>query len=585
MINKIKCYFKEKPEHIYDVIVIFFALLLTYYLVTLQIKVGIIYWDVYLYLNNALMFAGLGEGYKQQLSPMLPFLTSILYRYVHIGDGMMFGVCGILFTSGIYGLFQLLKQRFTNLISLSGAIMFASFTTILAWSVSGTLDVPATCLVIWTIFLTYYGLNKNKKAIYLIFPIAAITFLTRYTSGMIILPMAFLFIVYIIENGIKKEDLKKVIISISIGFCIMIPFFIFFHYTVNNPFPFLDQFSVSVGNNVSTRDPGLMIKRTYFIENLPNLISANLENKSYGALLNPIRTGANLISYILLILGIFGVVIAGIHGINKYKFKIKTNIKSDKKRYLMYGLTFLTFVSIFITFFGDYYLLCESLMFIFTLETYLLFRNLGIKYYELDLSMFILFATFFISHSFLNVKVDRYFISMVPGLVYMLILGLKYLGDFISNQLQKYDKYDYKIFKKKIFTSLLILILTVILFMSSFYAYIIKVPYPMYSYLEEGSECLMDFDHDYDDKVIYSNHWPAFTWYLKTNVERGFIPDFNISGDENDTLKKFSDYLISNNATYYIHTSFDNTTIPNYILVANTDHVSIYKRNKDVTYD
>ena len=61
-------------------------------------------------------------------------------------------------------------------------------------------------------------------------------------------------------------------------------------------------------------------------------------------------------------------------------------------------------------------------MFIFSLESYLLFRKLGIKYYNLDLAMFVFFATFFISHSFLNVKVDRYSISMVPGLVYMLIL-------------------------------------------------------------------------------------------------------------------------------------------------------------------
>lgn len=580
MINKIKCYFRENPNYIYSIIVIFFALILTYYLVTLQIKVGIVYWDVYLYLNNALMFAGLGEGYKQQLSPMLPFLTSILYRYIHIGDGMLFGVCGIFFASGIYGMFQLLKQRFTNLISLFGAIMFASFTSILAWSVSGTLDVPATCLAIWTIFLTYYGLNKNKKIIYLIFPVAAITFLVRYTSGMIILPIAFLFLVYFIENGIKKEDLKKIIISIFIGLCILIPFFIFFYYKLNNPFPFLDQFSVSVGNNVSNRDPGLMIKRTYFIENLPNLISASLKDKSYGAFLNPIRTGANIISYILLLLGTLGVFIAGMHGIHKYKFKIKiNNISSNKKRYLMYIITFLTFISIFITFFGDFYLVCEGLMFIFSLESYLLFRKLGIKYYNLDLAMFVFFATFFISHSFLNVKVDRYFISMVPGLVYMLILGLKYLGDFISEQLQKYSKLDYKVFKKEIFPNLLILILTVCLFISSFYVYAAKVPYPMYGYLEDGANCLMDLDQDYKGKIIYSNHWPAFTWYLKTNVERGYIPDFNITGEENQTLKKFSEYLILNNATYYIHTSVDNTSIPNYTCVANTEHVSIYKRN------
>ena len=218
-------------------------------------------------------------------------------------------------------------------------------------------------------------------------------------------------------------------------------------------------------------------------------------------------------------------------------------------------------------------------MFLFSLEAYFLFRKLGITYYNLDLAMFVFFATFFISHSFLNVKVDRYFISMVPGLVYMLILGLKYLGDFISEQIQKSNRFDYKIFKKKVFPKLLILILAICLFMSSFYAYLVKVPYPMYGYLEEGAECLMEFDQEYDEKIIYSNHWPAFTWYLKTNVERAYIPDFNITGEENQTLEKFSDYLLSNNVTYYIHTSVDNTTIPNYTCVASTNHVSIYKKN------
>ena len=82
MINKIKCYFKEKPEHIYDVIVIFFALLLTYYLVTLRIKVGIIYWDVYLYLNNALNNLVLQvENYFECVSKLNEQITSIYANY------------------------------------------------------------------------------------------------------------------------------------------------------------------------------------------------------------------------------------------------------------------------------------------------------------------------------------------------------------------------------------------------------------------------------------------------------------------------------------------------------------------------
>ena len=157
--NNIYSYLKNNPALI---IIIIFALALSGYLVRLQLRLGVAYWDIFLYLNNALMYAGLGEGSITQLPPLLSFLTSLFFRLGYVKASPLYLISGLIFASGIIGLYLLLKLRFSTKESLAGAITFSSFTVVLSWAATGSLDVPAVCLAIWLTYVLLYGFKKTR---------------------------------------------------------------------------------------------------------------------------------------------------------------------------------------------------------------------------------------------------------------------------------------------------------------------------------------------------------------------------------------------------------------------------------------
>lgn len=590
---------EKRPFWVYSIILIAFAIIFTIYLVEVQIKIGAIYWDVYLYLNNALMFAGLGDGYKIYLSPLIPFLTSLLYRAGFVYQSSLYSVTGLIFILGIYGMYLLLNLRFSHLKSFAGAIIFTSCSLILPWAVSGTLDVPAVCFSIWTIFLAIYGLEKNNKAIYFIFPVAALAFLTRYTSGLLILPILFLFITHYFDNGFTRSEIKKIAISIVLGILIFLPFIGFFYANLGNPFPFLDQFGVSVENHASTRDPGLMPDKAYYLKNIPNYISSYplYDSKlDFGAMITP-RTGqVNPISYLILILTGLGLIsyVSGI--LNKLWATIKNNYldRATKKntssarniskkldsllnnRSILLIMVFLVEILIIlfiISLWGNSYLISELLMFSTILITYFALRKIEIikgleikKAFRIDFVILIWLLTYLISHSFLSIKVDRYFVTMIPAMVYLMVLGLSNTGNIIARLTNKLNQ-------KKIISGVLILVLGVTLFASALQPYEDKVPYKVYGFLEEGAKMMKTYDPQYKEKVIFSDQWPALSWYLKTDVQRGYPQDFKTSDE-------FSQMLKNSNATYFISTYGRGAlSMEGYSIATHDKIVYIYKRN------
>ncbi len=590
---------EKRPFWVYSIILIAFAIIFTIYLLEVQIRIGVIYWDVYLYLNNALMFAGLGEGYKIYLSPLIPFLTSLLYRAGFVYQASLYSVTSLIFVLGIYGMYLLLNLRFSHLKSFAGAIIFTSCSVVLPWAASGNLDVPAACFSIWTIFLAVYGLEKNNKAIYFIFPAAALAFLTRYTSGLLILPILFLFITHYFDKGFTKSEIKKIAISIVLGILIFLPFVGFFYTNLGNPFPFLDQFGVSVENHASTRDPGLMPDKAYYLKNIPNYISTYPLNDSrldFGSMMTPNTGQVNPIAYLILILTGLGLIsyVSGI--LNKLWGFLKNNClyRATKKntssakninkkldswlnnRYVLPIMVFLVEILIIlfiISLGGNSYLISELLMFSTILITYFALRKIEIikgleikKAFRIDLMILIWFLTYLISHSFLSIKVDRYFITMIPAVVYFMVLGLSNTGNLIARLTNKLNH-------KKIISGVLILILGVTLFASALQPYEDKVPYKVYGFLEEGAKMMKTYDPQYKEQVIFSDQWPALSWYLKMDVQRGYPQDFKTSDE-------FSQMLKNSNATYFISTNGRGSlNMEGYSKVANDKIVYIYKRN------
>jgi len=76
------------------------TIITTIYLLSKQMYLGVTYYDVYVYLNNALIFSGIPVGNLSviYLSPLMPFLTSLILRAGYVSSNVIFILDSIVFS-------------------------------------------------------------------------------------------------------------------------------------------------------------------------------------------------------------------------------------------------------------------------------------------------------------------------------------------------------------------------------------------------------------------------------------------------------------------------------------------------------
>jgi len=210
-------------------VLILIALVISSFLLSFQVRIGVPYWDVFNYLNNALYFAGVGnEGVigVMYLPPLIPFLTSILFRVGYVSIDAIFIVSALIFIIGVVGFYLLLNERFNPIQSFTGSLLFISLPVMLSWATSGGIDIPGVTFSIWALYFVIVGVEKNSNFLYLILPAFILAFLARYTAGLIIIPI----ILYLLINLdlIKKiENIKRVLLGISIELIVLSVVFLY----------------------------------------------------------------------------------------------------------------------------------------------------------------------------------------------------------------------------------------------------------------------------------------------------------------------------------------------------------------------
>ena len=117
--NDINLHSKDK---IYLIILLCFSLLLTYSMIKFHQTRGAFNSDIFIYLASALDFAGLNVNHISDLSwihnsPVIFFLTSLLFRLGLVDITAIFIVTGIFGIIGIFGMYVFLKMRFFHLLN------------------------------------------------------------------------------------------------------------------------------------------------------------------------------------------------------------------------------------------------------------------------------------------------------------------------------------------------------------------------------------------------------------------------------------------------------------------------------------
>jgi len=206
------------------------VLIVTIYLIIDQVYVGVPYYDVYVYLNNASIYAGIPVGNLSVifLSPLMPFLTSLFFRLGFISVHTLFILDGIVFIFGVMGLYLLFRMRFNEIQSTVGCLIFLSFPLIYSWAVSGGIDVPGVSFSIWVVYILIKGIRENNKYLYLVFPMLSIAFLVRYTEVILIFPI----FLYLLINKDFIGNFKKIVAGFLAGLLLVIPFLIYFYMNI-----------------------------------------------------------------------------------------------------------------------------------------------------------------------------------------------------------------------------------------------------------------------------------------------------------------------------------------------------------------
>ena len=500
---------KQKDKYYLIFLLIFNVILIGYY-INFNNNIGIFCSDVYIYLLNAAFFSGKHIASTQNiyLSPVICFLTSILFKLGLYNKFAIYLVTGAFAVLGNIGFYILLKRYFDENLSLCGSIIYSSIPLYLIWLANGTLDIPAVSIIIWIALFTVLAVDENPKYYQHAIILIAIGVFTRYT---VLLTVPAFILYYVLKKGfkIKHNDLKYILKGIVIAAIISLIIFAAITLVGNSVFGAGSQISDGFsGNQGSEIDPAYNTNVSYYITNIPNFLSTS--HVFFDA--NPVLENSTILSW-----GIIGLLIIGM-SIWLYEHKRKIE-KKDIIPILFFIVAIISFTRT-----------SSVLTTIFVLiGLYLLGKDSEnkIEYFMLG---WIFSNIIFLSYY--NIKVNRYFLPAFPAIIYFVILSVK----TISNHL-------------KINKNIIPLIL-IILFIAQAFAFPLTVDATSeYIGTENISNYIIDNNPDYENITVGVYNIRPYSWWLGENTIG--IPAANQTAiDESNVTYYISNHKLNDLTNY-----------------------------------
>jgi len=547
---------------IFLILLIIIISIITYYRVRIQMELGPIL-DTFDYLADAAEFAGKGIGFTDlNRPPFLSLVTALFFIFGNLSVTPIFITDGLMSLFGCIGLFLLMRERLSSVVSFIGTLLFATFPIVLTFTGAGFNDVSSVGVAIWAIYLTYLAVEKNSKWFYLSFPVAILAFLTRFNMALLIFPI----FLYIFLNWDKIKNRKDILIGMGLSLVVILPFLIYLWMKFGNPlYTFMDFFgtsgaSASVGSTSEhfayNPDP------LYFLKNMPAYIGVQ-----------------SLMIVLLAMLGFFFYLFRKwkqtTSGHNWFNFKLTNN--SIKIKLAL--LTVLIIIFLF-TFAKIHYFASEFLFMAIAYLAYTVFKDLGFGDWRMDLLFISWFMTFFIFQSVYVTKDHRYFIPMAVPMAYFLARAFSWSVSQLKVK-----------FKNKNLTLYLgALILTLLMIFSAANQLSGIETDNENSMLfnqdaQQASAWLMSYDPNYKSKVIYADLWSYFAWYLRMDVKKMPIfknnqtmyvgpKDYNFTREDNAA---FDRELEKQRPDYYI-SAWKGMNFTSYVAIQRFGTVTIFKR-------
>lgn len=542
----------SKKDSIYLLALSIFSILLTIHLLNLNYTLNFKP-DSFIYLINGLAYSGLlgdiqNYHYGMFLTPVISFLTSILFRLGIVDKVSIMIVTGIIAIFGQIGLYLLLKTRFNELMSLFGCILFSSFHIILTNWATGGIDLPTCGFSIFAILFMVLAVDKNPKYYILTSIFLILAIFTKYVAFFLI-PILFLY--YLSKHDIfslfdlalndrsefkrvtldyiKSQEFKYLLISIILAiilFAIISGIILSFgaHLT------FFEQSHDAINgfnNSKAVKSNFYDNDKKFYIKNYNYLFYPHVKDYSF--------------SFIVPIIILFGVIFSLFNLFktkNEYKMIEDYNFSS-----LKYLLIALIVILIPISLFGFKYISHIVTNIAFLIICTCLFSlagklNIDKNHFNLNVLFFAWIFVFTVFLSFITIKGCRYLIIAIPPIIYYLLWALEHIF--------------YKIKDRNIFKIALILMIIILACYSLTYTFenTTLVDERNNTDIKNVYDYLIDYDSDYESKNLTSDYSYGSrfgTWILKKDVDYVKKRNLDISN---------SDYIISKrdmNLTNYTH--------------------------------
>ena len=566
--------FKEHKKDITAISsLIIVVAIITLLLLNIDGRAGVYYVrDVFFYLNNALFYAGYDVGLADTrgLSPFVPMLTSLFFRMGFISDLTLILVSSAFYILSALGMYFLLRLRFDEVLSFTGSMLLSTFPLIIVWVTKGMIDIPGLCLSIWAVYFMQLSFKKNPKFSYIAFPLVILGFFTRYTA--ILMIPVLLMQYFLVDDPISyiRENYKHIIIGIFSGAVVFAIFLGIYSYLD------ISLFFVSQGEGITQSQDITTVAHyfTYYLKNIPiylgtaEFIPYSLKPGTFLPLeMHWIGGEPSPISYLLLALMVVGFILY----MKKLFSKTNRDILKMENKKLKLIIIAIGLIAFLLTYTKISIIYSEIIISVVLLALYLILNKTEMEFFDLDYLMFYWFIVNFLFFTYYHIKVDRYFIPMLPFFAYSIVLSLTLIFEKL-----KANKHIDKI---KVIAPIGLICL--ILLCSGVYA-LSNSPHTydnqmhdnfMTASSEEKAVCswLMDHDPDYENKTIWADRGGDMSFLLRIAVP---------SLEDHSNQSNFTDELVNNNVTYFI-ANYNNTVGEPYTKLYQNGEVSLYYYEND----
>lgn len=564
-------------EHKKDLIAVSSLLIIvvaiTLLLLNIDGKAGVYYVrDVFFYLNNALFYAGYDTGLANTrgLSPLIPMITSIFFRMGFISDFTIIAVSSSFYIFASLGMYFLLRLRFNEVLSFTGSMILATFPLVIVWITKGMLDIPGMCLSIWAVYFMILSFRKNSKFLYIAFPLIIFGFFSRYTVLLMVPVMMIQFLLVDDPIGYIKTNIKDIIIGITAGGLVFAAFVGIYQY-LN-----IGLFFVSQGNDITNSTYNALVTPNnlfYYINNVliylgtSNFVPYSLKPGAFIiSKMEWVGGYPSIISYILTAILFVGIVLY----LKKLFSSENREILKNEDKNMKLAIFAIALIVFLITYLNVSIVTSIIIISISLLALYKLLIKTDMDDFNLDSIMFYWILVNFLFITYYHVKVDRYFMPILPAIAYFVILSITLI-------LEKFK--DNKHIEKIKIIAPIGLICIILLCLGIFS--ISNAPHTFDNqmhpnFFTAASEekavgaWLIEHDPDYMNKTIWADRGGDMSFNLKKQ-----IPSY----EKASTAANFTDEMVKNKVTYFI--AKDNKTIGEpYVKIYQNGEVNLYYYDK-----